>query len=1081
MSKLYALLVGINDYPEPTRKLGGCLNDLGNAHDYLKSAFPEAAIVVLKDGEATRANVIGQFRTHLGQAGSDDVAMFQYCGHGAPTSAAPEFHAFDLGNRDQGLVLFDSRVSDTTFDLADKELALLIAELAAKDPHVAMIFDCCHSGSGTRAIDQASQVGVRTTSGRFPPRPLETYLEGQYAAMVKAGKPLAVPLGRHMLIAACDRAQTAKESGDTLKGYFTTALYDVLRKSGDDLSYAELFTRSRAAVRQAVRDTGVSDQEPQFEPVAGFDAYAGFLGRAARAARKTYSVARGDAGWRVECGAIQGLPTDPSVPIALTLHPEGDLSTIAGTARATRVGAMTSDLTLDFEANPIARFAAEISSMPQAALLVAFDGDAAARASLDAALAGDDEVNVTLVARGADDGYVIAVEGGALTLRQVDTGRMVKSVPIGSGEWARPMVAALGHVAQWRRSLALANPHPRLNPDLVEFIFAEKRADGIEQVHPGPDLTIELAKVGESWPPRIGQLQLRNRTGQLLHYAVLVFSPDYGVKVATNDQLVSSDDYQTILFPSEAGTPDPNVKFWVDRGNEALEQLKVIFSTERVDDFLLALDPLSDTRGFGSASDPDKDAAKPISNDWLTKDLRVKVVRQLDQVGAAEVKLADGRISIEPHPTVTANVSLSTAVGASRGGDDGDDFAIARRLAAAGLSPASVGGTRGDSPNILELTDIGNADALAQTPLSIRVAMPLGEGEAMVAMVQDGRHLLLAGDCWRDDDGSTRIEIAKLPGGAVGQRSVLGSLKMYFFKTYLNSDSVNQLRWIEYRDDGSYVAHADGVAAKVAAASNILILIHGIIGDTAAMVAGARAAALDAKFDLVLAYDYENLATPIEQTAKLLQDDLARAGIRADDGKTLTILAHSMGGLVSRRMIERDGGNAFVDHLVMCGTPNGGSPLGRIDSARQLLMMIATVAAYGLPQFCGPAIMLLTRSKKLTPTLEQMAPRSSFMAELNASPAPATRYSILAGDVDRYHDADDAFFDELLVKTGRGPLFDALFASGPNDIAVAVPSIFGEAVPAVAAATHSNVACHHLNYFTTAVGRDALKAIDWAS
>ena len=1095
MSKLYALLVGINDYPEPTRKLGGCLNDLGNAHDYLTTAFPEAAVVVLKDGEATRANVIEQFRKHLGQAGSDDVAMFQYCGHGAPTSAAPEFHAFDLGNRDQGLVLFDSRVSDDTFDLADKELALLVAELAAKDPHIAMIFDCCHSGSGTRAIDQGPQVGVRTTSGRFPPRPLETYLEGQYAAMVKAGKPLAVPLGRHMLIAACDRAQTAKESGDTLKGYFTTAFYDVLRKSGDDISYADLFVRSRAAVRQAVRDTGVSDQEPQFEPTAGFDAYSGFLGRAAKAARKTYSVARGDAGWRVECGAIQGLPTDPAVPITLTLHPEGDLASVAGTARATRVGAMTSEIALDFDANPIARFAAEISSMPQAPMLVAFEGDATARATVDAALASDDTVNVALVARGADDGFVIAVEGGALTLRQVDTGRMIKSVTIGSGgggggggDWAGPMVAALGHVAQWRRSLALANPHPRLNPDQVEFVFAEQRPDGVEQVHPGPDLTIELAKVGETWPRRTGQLRLRNRTGQLLHYAVLVFSPDYGVMVAANDQLVSSEDYQTILFPSQAGTPDPDVYFSIDRGNEALEQLKVIFSTERIDDFLLALEPLTDTRGFGSASDPDKDAAKPIGNDWLTKDLRVKIVRQLDQVGPAALSLADGQVVIEPHPSVTANVSLSTAVGAARGGGGdggnrgGDDFAIARRLAAAGLSLASVGGSRGgDSPNILELTDIGNAQALAAAPLSIRLNIPLGKDEAIVAMVQDGRHILLAGDCWRDDDGSTRIHIDKLPGGAIGQRSVLGSLKMYFFKTYLHSDSVNKLRWIEYRGDGSTTAHDDGVAAKVAAASNILLVIHGIIGDTEAMVAGVRGAALDGQFDLVLAYDYENLATPIEQTAGLLRDDLARAGIRADDGKKLTIIAHSMGGLVSRRMIEREGGSAFVDHLMMCGTPNGGSPLGRIDSARQLLMMLATVSAYALPQFCGPAIMLLTRSKKLTPTLEQMAPRSSFMAELNASPAPTTRYSILAGDIDKYQDADDEFFDELLVKAGRGPLFDALFSSGPNDIAVGVPSIFGEAVPAVASATHANVACHHLNYFTTAVGRDALKSVDWTS
>ena len=1079
MSKLYALLVGINDYPAPTAKLGGCLNDLDNAHDYLKTEFADAAVVVLKDGDATRANVIDQFRNHLGQAGSGDVAVFQYWGHGARATAAPEFHPFDLDDRDQGLVLIDSRIRDDTYDFADKELAILIAELAAKDPHVALILDCCHSGSGTRAIDDGPQVGVRTTSGRPTPRPLETYLDGHFAAMLKAGRSLAVPIAQHMLIAACTRDQKAKEYTDALKGYFTTAFYEVLRKSGDDISYADLFVRARAAVRQAVRDTGVSEQEPQFEPAAGFDAYAGFFGRAARSARKTYGVARGDSGWQVECGAIQGLPTDPATPVTLTLHPEGDLGNVAGTARATSVGAMTSAITLDFEANPIARFAAEISSMPQAPMLVAFDGDGKARATVDAALASDDTVNVMLVARGADDGFVIAVEGGALTLRQVDTGKMVKAVTIGSGEWAKSMVAALGHVAQWRRSLTLANPHPRLDPAKVDFIFAEQR-DGTEHLHPGPDLTIELIKVGDKWPRRTGQLRLRNQTGQPLHYALVVYSSDYGVKVMANEQIVASEDYQTILVPSQAGEPNPNVFFSIDRGDETLEQLKVIFSTERVDDFLLELDPISDTRGFGSASDPDEDAAKPISNDWLTKDLRVKIVRRLDQVGPAPLSLADGQVTIDAHPSVTANVSLSTAVGAARG-EAGDDLAMARRLAASGLSLASLGGTRGgDNPNILELADIGNAEALATNPLSIRLAVPLAKGEAVVAMVQDGPHMLLAGDCWRDDDGSTRIAIDRLPG-AVGQRSVLGSLKMYFFKTYLHSDSVNRLRWVEYHADGTHAAHDDGVAAKVAAASNILLLIHGIIGDTEAMIAGVRAATLDANFDLVLTYDYENLATPIEQTSGLLRDDLARVGIRADDGKKVTVIAHSMGGLVSRRMIERDGGSDFVDHLVMCGTPNGGSPLGRIESARQLLMMLATVAAYAVPQFCAPAMMLLTRSKKLTPTLEQMAPRSSFIAELNASPAPTTRYSILAGDVDRYQDADDAMFDALLVKTGRGPLFDALFSSGPNDIAVGVPSIFGEAVPAVAAAAHTAVACHHLNYFSTAVGQAALKSVDWAS
>jgi len=44
----------------------------------------------------------------------------------------------------------------------------------------------------------------------------------------------------------------------------------------------------------------------------------------------------------------------------------------------------------------------------------------------------------------------------------------------------------------------------------------------------------------------------------------------------------------------------------------------------------------------------------------------------------------------------------------------------------------------------------------------------------------------------------------------------------------------------------------------------------------------------------------------------------------------------AMGGLVARWFIEQEGGNRVVDHLVMCGTPNVGSPFGKIDSARNL-------------------------------------------------------------------------------------------------------------------------------------------------
>ena len=61
---------------------------------------------------------------------------------------------------------------------------------------------------------------------------------------------------------------------------------------------------------------------------------------------------------------------------------------------------------------------------------------------------------------------------------------------------------------------------------------------------------------------------------------------------------------------------------------------------------------------------------------------------------------------------------------------------------------------------------------------------------------------------------------------------------------------------------------------------NVLLLIHGIIGDTEGIAEGLRLATdatgrtVDAGFDLVvLTYDYENLATPIEVTAADLWSD----------------------------------------------------------------------------------------------------------------------------------------------------------------------------------------------------------------
>lgn len=165
MSKgICALLVGINDYSASVGKLHGCLNDVDHFHDYLTDNLDRGAlhIEVVEDADAIRPNVIRRFREHLGRAAADNIIVFQYRCHGARWKSAHEFREFFPDGKDEGLACFDSR-EPGGFDLAAKELAVLLAEVVRNDRHIAVILDCCHSGSATRGADDFTQLKARHT------------------------------------------------------------------------------------------------------------------------------------------------------------------------------------------------------------------------------------------------------------------------------------------------------------------------------------------------------------------------------------------------------------------------------------------------------------------------------------------------------------------------------------------------------------------------------------------------------------------------------------------------------------------------------------------------------------------------------------------------------------------------------------------------------------------------------------------------------------------------------------------------------------------------------------------------------
>jgi Caspase domain len=1072
-NRVYALLVGVNDYGPGVGALAGCLNDVDRLHDYLGRHVEPArlAVEILKDRDATRASIIAQFRTHLGQARSGDVALFQFCGHGARWASSPAFRAFFPDGRDEGLVCHDSR-RPGGFDLADKELAVLIAEVAGRGAHTVVILDCCHSGSGTRAVDAFRGLTPRLTHEVTTERPLDSYLDGHYAARRDAAAPLFIPRSRHIVLAACERGQLAQESGAS--GVFTSTLVDVLTTFGGNLTYADLFTRCRAAVRSRA-----FDQDPQFETYEGFDAFGGFLGRAGSRAGGRYLVYCDLGAWTVECGALNGMPTGSQSAVTLALHHDDTQQSEAGTARVVLVGPQSSEIELDFDSAESSRYVARLTSLPSPPTLVAFSGDADARALVEGALASSG-VNVSLV--GARDGapYVLVASDGRLTLTPAGRDLTIGFAIVGDRGYAGAAAAlapALTHVLRWEQSAALQNHRSALDAAQVEFVFVEGLADGGEREHDGRETTVDYARAGGEWRPVPGRFKVRNRSGQTLSVLLAYFSETYGIHVLGNEPIASDNTWMTVW----GGGPKDH--FFLEDGVDAsVERFRLFVATEKVDDFLLAQPPLTlgaeygGTRAIASVEPPRSVAHR---NEWFGKDMAIRVVRRLDVLGAADRTIANGMIVVKGHPAVTANISLGPARAAGRGVGSAHGFHEA--FEPHGVSLVNFAGARGAEQSVLELTDIQNAAALESQPLEIELNVPLGDDEGILPVVYDGEHILLAGRPEPQADGTTRVLIDRLVDGGDQTRGLLGSLKLYFLKTVLRQARVNQLRSVEFTADGSLACH-DDVAAKVPASRRVLLLMHGLTGEAGSLAAGVRACGLDRTFDLVLTYDYEHFATTLDDTARLLKADLAAAGFSSTDGKHLTVLAHSMGGLVSRWFVEREGGNSIVDHLVLCGTPNTGSPLGRIEDARRVISLVTTLALNFMPAavpFVSAALLLLNRTKHLTVALEQLHPASDLVRDLSLSDDPGIPYTLLAGDMRTCQEAGDTLAARLLARAGRSVAFDAVFGNDGHDVSASVASMLGVDGRRRTPAVRHTVACHHLSYFASQAGRQALGLVAW--
>jgi hypothetical protein len=825
-----------------------------------------------------------------------------------------------------------------------------------------------------------------------------------------------------------------------------------------------------------------------------------------------------DGRWTVDAGSVHGIPAptpDDAVELALFAGEASDEdltdpARACARARLAKVEGSTSQMEIvDGTADPAAGpFRAVITHLPTARLRVKLEGDPRGvdlgRKALASSVflrepTGGEAADFRLIAR--RDQYLIA--------KPDDDRPLVGQIDGYTDASARQAVERLEHIERWKSTAELDNPATSIRP--VEL--------KVEILHGGKPLTGSEIRLeytpgdGDEWVNPEITIRLENTGNRTLYVGLLDLPQTFGIFPMLSDigsqRLAPGEQaYANRGEPIQVTVPD---ELWRRGVAELKDIVKVIVSTREFDARRLAQEDLDQpkpssrsaalkglgvTRGIKQLGTLERlmervqtrhagpGTAKRI-DDWRTLQFAFTTVRPLS-AGRLDpgrgVTLTDG-VRIEPHPALRAGAArLTTMPVATR--------AVGRLAPLPRLlyddprvvQPFEFGTTRavGGVLNVLELSEVADPRVVTpDQPLRLTIPRPLGPGEHVLPVAFDGEFYLPLGRA-ESAGGETHVILDRLPSPTSEQtRSLGGALRILFHKVIARAFGTEYhypiLAVAAVGDDFQirYEPDPAAVRAGVAKARRIALFVHGIIGDTREMAASLHRAGVADRYDLVLTFDYENIQDPISETARALKSRLEASGLTPGHGKSLDIIAHSMGGLVSRWFIEREGGNAVVRRLIMLGTPNGGSPWPCVEDWATTVL---AAGLNGLSMVLWPASVLaglVQAIEAVDVALDQMLPDSNFLKDLYTSPDPKIPYLMIAGNTSLIPTAADEprrsklrrLLARLWSNRTKYDVADLFFGGAENDIAVSVESMRHLADGRESACEVRPVASDHISYF----------------
>ncbi|MDT3396581.1 caspase family protein [Streptomyces sp. B1866] len=532
MRTVYALLVGINDYPE--RPLRGCVHDVEAARAWLlrQSGF-RADVRVLTDAQATRAAVLAGIETHLGRGGPGDTALLWFSGHGASADTG-EDDPREATGRHQALVCHDSLAQDGQPLLADADLGGLLDGIAGRGAHTAAVLDCCFSGGATRDGGAAATGGSGPAGGDDPGARGVAWRSWWHTPGTRVGgRPGPAPR-EHVLLAASRLDERAHEGplDGRHHGLFSHALLGALDQAGSAATYRELHALADARVRRL--------RPGQHPTLVGPGDQRFLLGGGAPGAPFLLRHAAG--GWEVDCGAAHGLR---AAGAEFTLLPAGDPPGHRAPARVVTVREVLPEVSRvapagwrPTEADRAAVHPVTPSALafPPAAVTVR-GPDPAVRLVAEAVGASPllalgpphgpvPAAGTSPYGPGADAGTPlrVAADGGLARVLGGDAGYPLPPLPLRTAADAAGVADCLAHLARWHRLRDLANPDPTLS-SLVR-VTVETIDPALGEAAYTATGEVRCAYAPDGTPPRV-RVRIHNGSDRTLWCVLLDLTDSY--------------------------------------------------------------------------------------------------------------------------------------------------------------------------------------------------------------------------------------------------------------------------------------------------------------------------------------------------------------------------------------------------------------------------------------------------------------------------------------------------------------------------------------------------------------------------